>query len=143
MFSWESDFEEAVKTINIYSKKIQTLKTLKETGRISDKTSDFLEAEFANYVKTLEARKRTVLERLENRAKEVQQQTEVIEKLLAINELKHSAQEITEERYNKIATALTYALEESKNEYESLREAMAILNKLPEMIEQGASESES
>ncbi|MBO3800208.1 MAG: CdvA-like protein [Candidatus Brockarchaeota archaeon] len=134
MFSWESDFEEAVKTINIYSKKLQTLKTLKESGKVSDRTAEFLQKEFDNYVKAIEARKQTVLERLEVRIKEVQQQIDIIEKLLANNEVRFSAQEITEDRYTKIATALNYALEESRNEYESLREAIAILSRLPELI---------
>ncbi|MBO3839775.1 MAG: CdvA-like protein [Thermoproteota archaeon] len=134
MFSWESDFEEAVKTINIYSKKIQTLKTLRESGKISDRIAEFLQREFDNYVKAIEARKQTVLERLETRLKEVQQQMEIIEKLLANNEIRFSAQEIAEDRYTKIATALNYALEESRNEYESLREAIAILSRLPELI---------
>jgi len=136
MFSWESDFEEAVKTINIYSKKIQTLKTLKESGKMSEKTAEFLQKEFDNYVKSIEARKQMVLEKLEIRLKEVQQQIEVIEKLIANNELRFSAQEISEDRYTKIATALNYALEESKNEYESLKEAIGILNRLPELISQ-------
>ncbi len=134
MFSWESDFEEAVKTINIYSKKLQTLKTLRESGKISDRTAEFLQREFDNYVKAIEARKQTVLERLETRLREVQQQIDIIEKLLANNEVRFSAQEITEDRYTKIATALNYALEESRNEYESLREAIAILSRLPELI---------
>ncbi|MEM3712569.1 MAG: CdvA-like protein [Thermoproteota archaeon] len=136
MFSWESDFEEAVKTINIYSKKIQTLRTLRESGKISEKTADFLQKEFDNYVKAIEARKQTVLEKLENRIREVQQQMDVIEKLIANNEIRFSAQEISEDRYTKIATALNYALEETRNEYESLREAISILNKLPELISQ-------
>ncbi|MEM2247322.1 MAG: CdvA-like protein [Thermoproteota archaeon] len=134
MFSWESDFEEAVKTINIYSKKIQTLKTLRESGKISEKTAEFLQKEFDNYVKTIEARKQTVLEKLETRLKEVQQQMDVIEKLIANNEIRFSAQEISEDRYTKIATALNYALEETRNEYESLREAISILTRLPELI---------
>jgi len=137
MFSWESDFEEAVKTINIYSKKIQTLKTLRERGKISEKTADFLQKEFENYVKAIEARKQTVLEKLEARLKEVQQQMEIIEKLIANNEIRFSAQEIPEDRYTKIATALNYAIEETRNEYESLREAISILNRLPELMSQG------
>lgn len=137
MFSWESDFEEAVKTINIYSKKLQTLRTLRESGKISDRTSDFLQREFDNYVKAIEARKQTVMERLETRLREVQQQIEIIEKLIANSEVRYSAQEITEDRYTKITTALTYALEESRNEYESLREAITILAKLPELISRG------
>lgn len=137
MFSWESDFEEAVKTINIYSKKLQTLRTLRESGKISDKTAEFLQREFDNYVKAIEARKQTVMERLETRLREVQQQIEIIEKLVANNEVRYSAQEVTEDKYNKIATALNYALEESRNEYESLREAITILAKLPELISQG------
>jgi chromosome segregation ATPase len=140
MFSWESDFEEAVKTVNIYRKKLQTLKTMKETGKISDKTADFLMKEFENYVKAIEAKKQTVLEKLENRMKEVQQQIDVIEKLMANNEIRYSAQEIADERYNKIATALSYAMEESKNEYESLKEAIAILEKLPDLMSQTETE---
>jgi chromosome segregation ATPase len=140
MFSWESDFEEAVKTVNIYRKKLQTLKTMKETGKISDKTADFLTKEFENYVKAIEAKKQTVLEKLENRMKEVQQQIDVIEKLMANNEIRYSAQEIADERYNKIATALNYAMEESKNEYESLKEAIAILEKLPDLMSQTETE---
>jgi len=141
MFSWESDFEEAVKTVNIYRKKLQTLKTMKETGKISDRTADFLTKEFENYVKSIEAKKQTVLEKLENRMKEVQQQIDIIEKLIANNEIRYSAQEIAEERYNKIATALNYAMEESKNEYESLKEAIAILEKLPDLMSQTETES--
>ncbi|MEM2584655.1 MAG: CdvA-like protein, partial [Thermoproteota archaeon] len=110
------------------------LKTLRESGKISDRTAEFLQREFDNYVKAIEARKQTVLERLETRLKEVQQQMEIIEKLLANNEIRFSAQEIAEDRYTKIATALNYALEESRNEYESLREAIAILSRLPELI---------
>ena len=140
MFSWESDFEEAVKTVNIYRKKLQTLKTMKETGKISDKTADFLMKEFENYVKAIETKKQTVLEKLENRMKEVQQQIDVIEKLMANNEIRYSAQEIADERYNKIATALNYAMEESKNEYESLKEAIAILEKLPDLMSQTETE---
>ncbi|MGB9717189.1 MAG: CdvA-like protein [Thermoproteota archaeon] len=140
MFSWESDFEEAVKTVNIYRKKLQTLKTMKETGKISDKTADFLQKEFENYVRSIEAKKQTVMEKLENRMKEVQQQIDVIEKLIANNEIRYSAQEIADERYNKIATALNYAMEESKNEYESLKEAMAILEKLPDLMKESESE---
>lgn len=136
MFSWESDFEEAVKTINIYRKKLQTLRTMRETGKISDKTADFLQKEFENYVKTIESRKQTVMDKLENRMREVQQQMDVVEKLMANNEIRYSAQEIADERYNKIATALNYAIEESKNEYESLKEAIAILSKLPELMGQ-------
>jgi chromosome segregation ATPase len=136
MFSWESDFEEAVKTINIYSKKLQTLKTLRESGKISDRTAEFLQKEFDNYVKAIESRKQTLMEKLETRLREVQQQIEIIEKLLANNEIRLSAQEISEDKYTKVATALNYALEESRNEYESLREAIAILSRLPELISQ-------
>lgn len=139
MFSWESDFEEAVKTINIYRKKIQTIKTMRETGKISDKTADFLQKEFESYLKTIEARKQALLEKLETRMNEVQQQMEVIEKLIANNEIRYSAQEVTEERYNKIATALNYAFEETKNELESLREAISILEKLPDLMSQSES----
>lgn len=140
MFSWESDFEEAVKTVNIYRKKLQTLKTMRETGKISDKTADFIQKEFENYVKAIEAKKQTVMEKLANRMKEVQQQIDVIEKLTANNEIRYSAQEIADERYNKIAIALNYAMEESRNEYESLKEAMAILEKLPDLMSQSESE---
>ncbi|MGQ9478922.1 MAG: CdvA-like protein, partial [Thermoproteota archaeon] len=133
----ESDFEEAVKTINIYSKKIQTLKALRESGKISERTAEFLQREFENYVKAIESRKQIVRDKLETRLKEVQQQIEIIEKLMANNEVRYSAQEITEDRYSKIAAALNYAIEESKNEYESLREAIAILEKLPELISMG------
>jgi chromosome segregation ATPase len=96
--------------------------------------------EFENYVKAIEAKKQTVLEKLENRMKEVQQQIDVIEKLMANNEIRYSAQEIADERYNKIATALSYAMEESKNEYESLKEAIAILEKLPDLMSQTETE---
>jgi uncharacterized protein (UPF0147 family) len=137
MFSWESDFEEAVKIISVYSKKLQALRNLRESGKISGRTVDFLQKELENYVKAIEVRRQIVMERLETRLREVQQQVEIFEKLVADNEIKYSVREIAEDKYTKIATALNNALEESRNEYESLREAITILAKLPELTSQG------
>jgi chromosome segregation ATPase len=136
MFSWESDFEDAVKTISVYSRKLQALRSLMESRGISGRTAGFLQKELENYVKAIEARRQTLMERLETRLREVQQQVEVFEKLVAENEIKHSAREIAEDKYTKIAAALNNALEESRNEYESLREAITILAKLPEQTSQ-------
>jgi phosphopantetheine adenylyltransferase len=106
-----------------------------ESRGISGRTAGFLQKELENYVKAIEARRQMLMERLETRLREVQQ-VEVFEKLVAENEIKHSAREIAEDKYTKIAAALNNALEESRNEYESLREAITILAKLPEQTSQ-------
>jgi len=136
MFSWESDFEDALKTINVYSRKLRALRKMVETGKVSGRTVEFLQRELEDYVKAVETRRQTILEKLENRMKEVQQQIDVIEKLVAENEMRHSAGETPDEKYSGMAVALNDALEESRNEYESLREATSILAKLPELMSQ-------
>jgi hypothetical protein len=77
MFSWESDFEDAVKTISVYSRKLQALRSLMESRGISGGTAGFLQKELENYVKAIEARRQKLMERLETRLREVQQQVEV------------------------------------------------------------------
>ncbi len=136
MFSWESDFEDAVKTISVYSRRLKALRRMVEAGKVSGKTVEFLQREFENYVKAIEARRQVLLEKLENRMKEVQQ-IDIMEKLMAENEMRHSAGETPDEKYSRMAVALDNALEESKKEYESLREATSILAKLPELMGQG------
>ncbi|MEM2487624.1 MAG: hypothetical protein QXR44_03425 [Thermoproteota archaeon] len=54
---------------------------------------------------------------------------------MAENELRHSAGEFPDEKYSRIAIALSNALEEGRKEHENLREAMLILAKPSELID--------
>ncbi|MBO3754121.1 MAG: CdvA-like protein [Candidatus Brockarchaeota archaeon] len=135
MFSWESDFEDAVRTASVYSRKLKALRRMMENGKVSGRTVEFLQREFNDYVKAIEARKQTLLERLGNRLREVQQLIELLERLMAENEMRHSVGEVPDEKYNKIAVALSSAFEESMKEHESLKEAISILARLPELTD--------
>lgn len=60
-----------------------------------------------------------LLERLENRMKEIRQQIDIVEKLFTENEIRHSTGGTPNKKYSRMIVALNNALEESSNEYEA------------------------
>jgi hypothetical protein len=123
MISWKHSFEELNEEYEMTKKKKQALDNLLNTGRISQSTHELFSMEIAEAVTDIERRQKALLQKMNSKMVELEEQIKTLEILLANFEVQHVIGEVDEEKYQREINVLSMGLETSRLELNSIKEA--------------------
>jgi hypothetical protein len=127
LISWKRSFEILNEEYETIKKKKQALDNLLNTGRISQSTFDFFSKEIDEAIEQVERQQKALLDKMNSKTNELEEQIKTLEKLLANFEIQHVSGEVDEEVYQRQITLLSIGIESARRELDSVKEA---LNKL-------------
>jgi histone deacetylase complex regulatory component SIN3 len=104
-------------------KKKQALDNLLDSGRISQSTHDLFDMEIAEAITDTERQQKALLQKMNAKMMELEEQIKTLEILLANFEIQHVTGEIDEGVYQREINVLSMGLETSKQELETIKEA--------------------
>lgn len=128
LISWKNSFKRLNEEYETVNKKRQALENLLNTGRISQSTFDDFNAEINEAVAEIERQRRTLLDKMNAKMKELETQIKTLETLLANFEIQHVTGEVGEEVYQREIALLSAGLEHAKNELTAIKEATSQLS---------------
>jgi hypothetical protein len=123
MISWKHSFEELNEEYEMTKKKKQALDNLLNTGRISQSTHELFSMEIAEAVTDIERRQKALLQKMNSKMVELEEQIKTLEILLANFEVQHVIGVVDEETYQREINVLSMGLETSRLELDSIKEA--------------------
>ncbi|MGA9388054.1 MAG: CdvA-like protein [Candidatus Bathyarchaeia archaeon] len=123
MISWKHSFEELNEEYEMTKKKKQALDNLLNTGRISQSTHELFSMEIAEAVTDIERRQKALLQKMNSKMVELEEQIKTLEILLTNFEVQHVIGEVDEETYQREINVLSMGLETSRLELNSIKEA--------------------
>jgi len=124
MISWKHSFEGLNEEYTVTKKKKLALDNLVSTGRISQSTHDLFNMEIAEAVADIERRQKALMQKMNAKMVELEEQIKTLEILLANFEIQHVTGEIEEETYQREINVLSMGLEASRLELDSIKEAV-------------------
>ena len=124
MFSWKHSFEKLNSEYETVIKKRQALNSLLESGRISRPTYELFESEMNEAIAEIERQRKTLLDKMTVKARELEEQIKTLEKLLANFEIQHVGGEIEEEIYQREMALLSMGLESTRQELNTIKETI-------------------
>ncbi len=116
MISWKYTFKRLNEEYEIAKKKKQALDNLFETGKISQATRDSFNDEINAAIVTIEKQQKELIDSMQGKTQELENQIKTLETLLANYEIQHVVGEIDEDIYQREISLLTTGLETTKNE---------------------------
>lgn len=122
MFGWRSYFEKINIELETAERKKQALNSLLEKGKISKETFDIFNAEIDSTIQEIEKQKCKLLERMNNKARELENHIKILERTLANFEIQWVGGEIDEESYKSGVEAVIAGMENAKNELKIITE---------------------
>ena len=105
-------------------KKKRALDNLLNTGRISQSTYDLFNNEIDEGIAEIERQQKTLLEKMNSKMEELEEQIKTLEMLLANFEIQHVTGEVDEEVYQREIGVLSMGIETAKHELDVVREAV-------------------
>jgi chromosome segregation ATPase len=123
MISWKQSFGTLNEEYKTVRKKRQALDNLLSTGRISRPTYDMFSMEMAEAMTEIEKRQKALLQKMNAKIVELEEQVKTLEILLANYEIQHVTGEIDDETYHHEIDVLSMGLETSRMELNSVKEA--------------------
>jgi peptidoglycan hydrolase CwlO-like protein len=105
-------------------KKKGALDNLLKTGRISQSTYDVFGMEIAEAMTDIQRQQKALLQKMNAKTVELEEQIKTLEILLANFEIQHVTGEVEEEVYQREVNVLSMGLETTKHELEAIREAL-------------------
>ncbi|MEM1660010.1 MAG: CdvA-like protein [Candidatus Bathyarchaeia archaeon] len=131
MFGWKSYFEKIKAELETAERKKHALNGLLESGKISKETFDVFNAEIDAAIQEIEKQKLKLLEKMNNKARELENHIKILEKMLANFEIQRVGGEIDEESYKSGIEAVIAGIENAKNELKVITE---LINQLTNPI---------
>ncbi len=128
LISWKHSFKRLNEEYQIAKKKKQALDSLFETGKISQSTHESFNGELATAMAEIEKQQEDLLQKMQTKTKELEDQIKTLEMLFANYEIQHVAGEVDEEIYQREINLLTMGLETAKRELEIIKEAVGQLS---------------
>jgi hypothetical protein len=122
--SWKYSFEIVNRELDLTKKKREALDDLFESKRISETTHQYLEKELTAAIIDLEAHQKTLLDKMDSRNLELENQVNSLEIFLANLEIHHVTGEIDEETYEKQNSAIMLGLSATKDEIATIRNSI-------------------
>jgi hypothetical protein len=123
LISWKHSFNRLNEEYGITKKKKQALDNLYEKGRISQSTHDSFNNEIAAAIVEIEKQQQDLLEKMQLKTGELENQIKTLEMLLANYEIQYVAGEVDENTYTLEINLLSSGLETSKHELETIKDA--------------------
>ncbi|MFA5365771.1 MAG: CdvA-like protein, partial [Candidatus Bathyarchaeia archaeon] len=127
MISWKHSFNRLNEEYEIANKKKQALDNLFEKGRISQSTRDSFNNEIAGAIAEIEHQQQDLLQKMQMKTGELENQIKTLEMLLANYEIQHVTGEIDENTYELELNLLSKGLETARTELGNIQEATSKL----------------
>ena len=127
VISWKQSFTKLGEELETAKKKKQVLDCLLDTGRISQSTHDLFNADIAEAIADVERQQKALLQKMDSKIAELEEQIKTLEVLLANFEIQHVTGEVSEEVYQREIDVLSMGLEASRQELDALRDAASQL----------------
>ena len=124
LISWKHSFDRINEEYEIVQRKKQALDNLLSTGKISQSTYDSFSEEMNNAVVEIEKQQKALLEKMNLKVNELEQQVKILEMLLANFEIQHATGEIDDEIYQHKTELLSMGLEAAKQELDVTKESV-------------------
>ncbi len=97
---------------------------LLDESRISQSTYDIFNGEIEEAISEIEKQRKALLEKMNIKNMELQDQVKTLEMMLANFEIQHVTGEIDEETYDRQIELLSIGLENAKNEMQAVKDAI-------------------
>ena len=123
LISWKYTFKRLNEEYEIAKKKKKALDNLFETGKISQATRDSFNGDIGATIVEIEKQQKELVERMQVKTEELDNQIKTLETLLANYEIQHVVGEIDEEIYQREMNLLTTGLETTRNELNVIKQA--------------------
>jgi chromosome segregation ATPase len=123
MILWKQFFGTLNEEYETARKKRQALDNLLSTGRISQPTYEMFSMEMVEAITEIERRQKALLQKMNAKIVELEEQVKTLEILLASYEIQHVTGEIDEQTYHHEINVLSMGLETSRMELNSAKEA--------------------
>ena len=124
LISWKHSFERINEEYEIVKRKKQALDDLLSTEKISQSTYDSFNQEMNDAVAEIEKQQKALLEKMNSKVNDLEQQVKILETLLANFEIKHVTGEIDEEIYQRKTELLSIGLETARQELDVTKESV-------------------
>jgi len=105
-------------------KKKQALDNLLNTGKISPLTHEVFNKEIDATVEEIEKQQKALLEKMNTKMKELEEQIRTLEMFLANFEIQHVTGEVDDETYQREINLLSVGLDTARNELGAVKEAV-------------------
>jgi hypothetical protein len=105
-------------------KKKQALDTLLDTGRISQSTYDMFNTEISEAIAEIERQQRALIQKMDSKTVELEQQIRTLEVLLTNFEMQHVSGEVEEDIYQRGVNVLYLGLDTARQELDVVKEAI-------------------
>lgn len=124
LISWKHSFRKLTEENEMAKKKKQALDNLLNSGRISQSTYELIGNEIGEAIAEIEKQQQALLEKMNSKMADLEEQIKMLEMLLANSEIQHVAGEVDEEVYQRETNLLSTGLEASRQELSSIRDAV-------------------
>ena len=124
MISWKFALERIDKEVELSNKKKQALDNLFSARKISQPTYEYLSKDLTEAIAEVEARRKTLADKITSKIGEFEQQIRTLELLLASSEIRYAAGEMDETLYMHENNVLNFGLEATKQELIEVKEAI-------------------
>ena len=124
LISWKHSFRKLNEETEMAKKKKQALDNLLNTGRISQSTYDLFNNEIDEAIAEIERQQKGLLEKMNSKMEELEEQIKTLEMLLANFEIQHVTGEVDDEVYQSEIGVLSMGIETAKHELDVVREAV-------------------
>jgi Arc/MetJ-type ribon-helix-helix transcriptional regulator len=124
LISWKHSFRKLNEENEMAKKKKQALDNLLNTGRISQSTYDLFNSEIDEGIAEIERQQKGLLEKMNSKMEELEEQIKTLEMLLANFEIQHVTGEVDDEVYQSEIGVLSMGIETAKHELDVVREAV-------------------
>lgn len=124
LISWKHSFRKLNEEYEMALKKRRALNDLLNSGRISQPTYDTFDREIEEAIADNERQQKLLIEKMNVKAGELEEQIRTLEKLLANFEIQHVIGELNEDIYQREIELLSSGLEMAKHELDTVRDAM-------------------
>lgn len=122
--SWKSSFEKVRLELELAKRKKQALEELLAKNRMSRPTYEHLVKSLNENIVEFESHKKTLQQKMSERAEELKNQAELLKMFLATLEMKNIAKEIKSDIYEKNKQIFELGLEATENELAEINAAL-------------------
>jgi len=124
LISWKNSFRKLGEEYEMAKKKKQALDNLLNSNRISHSTYALINNEIEEAIHEIEKQRKALLDKMNSKMIELQEQIKIMEMLLANFEIQHVTGEVDENVYQQEISLLSMGLETSKSELEAMQSAI-------------------
>jgi len=122
--TWKTSFAAVCSELDLAKRKKQALDELLAKNRMSQPTYEHLVGSLNENITDLESHQRTLMQKMTDRADELEKQAELLKLFLVSLEMRNIAKELKQETYDKNKQTLEIGLEATENELAEIKNAL-------------------